>query len=152
MHTIADIYTDIYMCGQILLSFFLGALVGWERERRGRAAGIRTFGAIAVGACAFGLISLYGLPLNGFMGDPSRIASNVVVGVGFLGAGMIFRGESNMVSGLTTAATLWVTASVGLGIAFKMYAMSVLVAIIMFLVLLMPKLSWWKLVSTKKSR
>lgn len=135
---------------QLIIAFFLGGLIGWERERHGRAAGIRTFGAISVGACVFGLISLYGLPSLGYLGDPSRIASNVVVGVGFLGAGMIFRGDDKTILGLTTAATLWVTSAVGLAVAFSMYAIAGLVTVIMILALWLPKMSWWHWISTKK--
>ena len=74
------------------------------------AQGFRTFGAIAVGSCLFGLISQN----VGGVADIARIASQVVVGVGFLGAGVIFR-QGDYVAGLTTAATLWGTAAVGLG-------------------------------------
>jgi putative Mg2+ transporter-C (MgtC) family protein len=145
--------STIVMLAQVLVAFLLGALIGWERERHGREAGIRTFGAIAVGACVFGLISIYGLDgLGLFTGDPTRIASNVVVGVGFLGAGIIFHRDGDHVAGLTTAATLWTTAAVGLAVAFHMYSIAFLVTLIMFLVLWLPKVSWWKWVSAKKNR
>lgn len=145
--------STITMIVQVLVAFFLGALIGWERERHGREAGIRTFGAIAVGACVFGLISIYGLGEIGiFGGDPTRIASNVVVGVGFLGAGIIFHRDGDHVAGLTTAATLWTTAAVGLAVAFHMYSIAFLVTLIMFLILWLPKVSWWKWVSAKKNR
>lgn len=139
---------QIGMSLQIFIAFLLGGLLGWERERAGHEAGIRTFGAIAVGACVFGLISIHGIPA----GDPSRIASNVVVGVGFLGAGLIFRHEGLRIAGLTTAATLWCTASVGLAIAYNMYLIALVTTLIIFLGLWLARTPWWKLISAKKNR
>lgn len=146
-----DVFIELHMVVQVIVAFLLGALIGWEREIHGREAGIRTFGAIAVGSCVFGLISLHGLAALGLpLGDPSRIASNVVVGVGFLGAGVIFRPSTDHVAGLTTAATLWSTAAVGLAMAFRMYTIAGLVTVILFLMLWLPRLSWWKMISGKK--
>ena len=90
------------------------------------AAGIRTYAAISMGACAFGLISMH---VNA--PDPTRIAAQIVSGIGFIGAGIIFkRGVS--INGLTTAAAIWATAAVGLAIAFKMLVLPTLAAIILF--------------------
>lgn len=148
-----DVGIELHLVIQVLIAFLLGGIIGWERERHGREAGIRTFGAISIGSCVFGLISLHGVPGLVAIGvDPTRIAANVVVGVGFLGAGIIFHRDSDHVLGLTTAATLWATAAVGLAVAFKMYTIAVLVTIIMLLMLWLPKLSWWKLVSAKRSK
>jgi putative Mg2+ transporter-C (MgtC) family protein len=133
------------MVGQVIIALVLGSLLGWEREWRGFPAGIRTYGAIAVGSCVFGLISVYGIPGTT---DPLRIASQVVVGVGFLGAGMIFR-QGDVVGGLTSAATLWATASIGLAIAFKMFFIGVLTGGIIFLLLTLPRMKWWKYISHK---
>lgn len=147
-----DFKLQLIMTLQIFVAFILGAVLGWERERRGHQAGIRTFAAIAGGACVFGLISLYGANygVDAAHADPSRIASNIVVGVGFLGAGVIWRGEGSRVAGLTTAATLWTTAAVGLAVAYHMYVISAITTIIMFTLLWLPRLSWWKLISGKK--
>ncbi|WP_197424607.1 MgtC/SapB family protein [Phenylobacterium sp. CCH12-B4] len=90
--------------GRIALAAVLGALIGWERERRGREAGIRTYMATALGACAFGLISAA-------IGDQGRISAGIVTGIGFIGAGIILR-DAGRVTGLTTAATLWASAAV----------------------------------------
>ena len=148
-----SINIELHMIIQVLIAFLLGGIIGWERELHGRQAGIRTFGAISIGACVFGLISLYGVPgLVAHGLDPTRIASNVVVGVGFLGAGIIFHPEGNRVLGLTTAATLWATAAVGLAVAFHMYIIAALVTIIMLLMLWLPKLSWWKWISAKRNQ
>jgi putative Mg2+ transporter-C (MgtC) family protein len=138
---------EIYMMIQVALAFLAGAIIGWEREHRGAQAGIRTFGYIAMGACVYGVISR-NLP---FPADPSRIASQVAIGVGFIGAGVIFR-VGDHVGGLTTAATLWCTSAIGLAIAFGMYTISILSTLIIFIFLRMPRSKWWGLVSAKVSR
>lgn len=131
---------------RILLSFLLGGLIGWERELHGISAGIRTYGSIALGSCVFGILSLS--ILNS---DPSRIAAQIVTGVGFLGGGVIFR-KDNYVSGLTTAATLWATAAVGLAVSFGFYFVSFLTSLLLFVLLYLPRLDWWKKVSGKVKR
>ncbi|TDE16671.1 MgtC/SapB family protein [Dyadobacter psychrotolerans] len=105
---------DIY---KLLLSFLLGAIIGTEREYRSKSAGLRTLILIAVGSTLFTIISIKIGP------DAGRIAANIVTGIGFLGAGIIFR-EDNRVVGLTTAAIVWVTAALGMGIGAGMYAIS----------------------------
>ena len=126
-----DWKTELLMAGQISLAALFGGIIGCERERRGQEAGVRTFGMVALGACVFGLVSLHA---RGAV-DTTRIASQVVVGIGFLGAGIILHREGK-VTGLTTAATLWATAAVGLAVAFSMYVVALLaVAIVMGLLL-----------------
>jgi putative Mg2+ transporter-C (MgtC) family protein len=134
---------DLEFLMRVLIALLLGGLIGWERERHGISAGIRTYGAIALGACVFGIVSI-----NILGADPSRIASQVATGVGFLGGGVIFR-QGDYVSGLTTAATLWATAAIGLAVAFGMYAISILTSILIFLLLYLPRLPWWKKISSK---
>lgn len=107
----------------------LGVLVGLERQMHGREAGMRTYGAVALGACVFALVSSH---IPG--ADPSRMAANIVTGVEFLGAGVILRTEGRTV-GLTTAATLWAVAEVGTAIGFGMYVLATLAAILTFLLL-----------------
>lgn len=138
---------DFELVLRVLIACLLGGMIGWERERHGISAGIRTYGAIALGACVFGIVSMGAGP----SADPSRIAAQVVTGIGFLGGGLIFR-EGNYVTGLTTAATLWSTAAVGLAISFGFYVIGILTAVIIFLLLYLPKLSWWKKISRKVSR
>lgn len=137
--------TDIHMLMRVIIASLLGAFIGWERERHGISAGIRTYGAICLGACVFGIVSL------NVMGgaDPSRIAAQVATGIGFLGGGVIFR-QDKYVSGLTTAATLWATAALGLTVAFGMYMIAVLTSIIIYLMLYLPRLHWWKNISGKR--
>lgn len=132
---------EIEIVMRVFISCLLGGMIGWERERQGISAGIRTYSAISLGSCVFGILSLFGT-------DPSRIAAQVVTGIGFLGGGLIFR-EGNYVTGLTTAATLWATASVGLAISFGFYLIGCVTAILIFLLLFLPRLHWWKKISSK---
>jgi putative Mg2+ transporter-C (MgtC) family protein len=147
---IANLMTDLEIVMRVVVAFLLGALIGWERERHGGiSAGIRTYGAIALGACTFGIVSFS----IGGGADPSRVAAQVVSGIGFLGGGIIFRqqkeGGAAFVTGLTTAATLWATAAVGLAVALGMYMISFLTAILIYALLFLPRLKWWKHISSK---
>lgn len=137
--------TDLEMFFRIIFACFLGALIGWERERHRNiiSAGIRTYGAISMGACTFGIVGIYFAD-----SEPSRVAAQVVSGIGFLGGGIIFR-QGDYVTGLTTAATLWATAAVGLAVSSGLYFTSMLTAILIFLLLYMPRLAWWKKISAK---
>lgn len=134
------------MAIQAVVAAFLGGFVGWERERHGREAGIRTYAAVSLGACIFGLVSTH----LSETGDKARIAAQVVSGVGFLGAGVILR-EGGQVTGLTTAATLWATAAVGLAIAFQMYALGILTAIIIYVLLALHHFPGWQRIKSKQS-
>lgn len=110
----------------------LGAAIGYERELRGKGAGLRTHMLVALGSALFMTISIYGFPeANRF--DASRVAAGVVGGLGFLCAGIIMKNRH--VSGLTTAAGLWVTGAVGLGMGGGMYELSVLCTVLMILCL-----------------
>lgn len=140
--TIMEVQPELEVFARVVIAFLLGALIGWERERHGISAGIRTYGSISLGACVFGVLS-YNIGA-----DPSRIAAQVVTGVGFLGGGVIFR-QGDYVSGLTTAATLWATAAIGLAVSFGMYLVSILTSILIFLLLYLPRLPWWKKVTGK---
>lgn len=112
----------------ILAAFFAGA-VGFDREARHKSAGLRTHMLVGIGAAVFALISL-SFPAS----DPSRIAAQVVVGVGFLGAGVIFR-QASGVRGLTTAAGLWVTASIGVLTASGLLLEALMATLLAMLVL-----------------
>ena len=141
-----DWKTEALMAAQAILAAFLGGLIGWEREQHGREAGIRTYAAVCLGACVFGLVSSH---VPG-LGDRTRIAAQVVSGVGFLGAGVILR-DQGRVTGLTTAGTLWATAAVGLAIAFGMYALGVLTALIIFGLLALHHCPGWARLKSKQS-
>jgi putative Mg2+ transporter-C (MgtC) family protein len=98
---------------RFLLATALGAGIGYQRERAGKRAGVRTHILVSSGAALFTLASIYGF--GGGTADISRVAAGVVVGVGFIGGGVIFRGaRGDEIAGLTTAATIWMTAAIGL--------------------------------------
>lgn len=100
---------------KIALAFLLGGIIGIEREYLNKAAGLRTLILICVGSCLYTIFSILLAEKT-----PDRIASNIVTGIGFLGAGVIFK-EENRVKGLTTAASIWVTAAIGMGIGAGYY-------------------------------
>ena len=122
---------DVQMFLRLLVAVVLGALVGYERERAGKPAGVRTHGMVSLGAALFAVVSLHGF---GGTGDPARVAAQIVTGIGFLGAGAILHQRSN-VHGLTTAASLWVTAAIGLAVGVGMVFMSLATAVLVFLLL-----------------
>lgn len=96
---------------KLLLAVVVGGIIGAEREIRNRSAGFRTIILICVGSALFTIVSMK----IGGAANPDRIASNIITGIGFIGAGVIFRGQSH-VSGITTAATIWIAAALGMSI------------------------------------
>lgn len=113
------------MALQVAYATLLGGVIGLEREDDENSAGMGTYAAVCLGACSFGLVSLH-------IGasDPTRLAAQVVSGVGFLGAGVILR-DQGRITGLTTAATIWATASVGLATAYSMFVLASLTTLIL---------------------
>ena len=122
---------DLEMVLRIVLAFGLGAVLGWERDRAGRPAGLRTHMMVSAGSAAFTLVSIYGFPDPGagLPRDPARVAAQIVSGVGFLGAGTIFRTPST-VRGLTTAASIWLAAAIGMMAGVGMYAVAIITALL----------------------
>lgn len=130
---------DLSISLKIVVSFILGSLLGIEREVRHKPAGIRTHALVCMGAALFTLLSIYGF--SGFSNlymyrnmDPARVAAQIVVGVGFIGGGIIFK-ESESIKGITTAASIWVTAGLGMGIAVGMYVPVAVTAVLALLAL-----------------
>ncbi len=120
---------QIDMAVRLVIAAGMGMAIGVERELREQAAGLRTHMLVAVGSCLFTVVSAYGFQAPGTTVDPSRVAAQIVTGIGFLGAGAIMR-EGLSVRGLTTAASLWITAAVGMAVGLGMYwASGVAVAI-----------------------
>lgn len=119
---------------RMLLACFCGSIIGLERSRRQKDAGIRTHMIVALGSALIMIVSKYGfmdiMHIEGIRADASRIASNVVTGVGFLGAGVIFVRDVS-IKGLTTAAGIWTTAGVGLAIGAGEYELGIAASIIM---------------------
>ncbi|MBN2120154.1 MAG: MgtC/SapB family protein [Candidatus Omnitrophica bacterium] len=125
---------------RIVLAVIFGGLIGLEREHKGRAAGLRTHVLVCMGSCLIMLVSLSVFeayksqtPL-----DPGRIAAGVVTGIGFLGAGTIIRSVQH-VSGLTTAASIWVSAGIGIGVGCGLYFASFLVTVFALVTLVLFK-------------
>jgi len=129
---------------RLLVALILGAVVGFEREQKEHAAGLRTLALVSLGCALFTIVSAYGflelLTIPHTTVDPTRIASYIVAGIGFLGGGTIFLSRQNeKVKGLTTAATIWVIAAVGIacGIGMILEAL-VTTAMVLFILFLLP--------------
>lgn len=124
--------TSVLQIQLLLATFVLCSLVGIERQVRQKSAGYRTHVLVGVGSCAFTLVSAYGFDM--VLGadvnlDPSRIAAQIVSGIGFLGAGVIFKGR-NVVRGLTTAATVWEAAAIGMACGAGMVSLGIFVTVL----------------------
>jgi putative Mg2+ transporter-C (MgtC) family protein len=122
---------EVWMLARLVIAVLLGGIIGYERERAAKPAGVRTHGMVSLGAALFAVISLYGF---GERGDPARVAAQIVSGIGFLGAGLILHHRGS-VQGLTTAASVWVTAAIGLAVGVGMAAMAVVTALLVYLLL-----------------
>jgi len=126
--------TEVTMMLRLLLSAVLGGVIGFERERAKKPAGLRTHILICLGACLFTVVSIYG-----FGGDIARVAAGVVTGIGFIGAGAIIRGgREGVIAGLTTAATIWAVAGIGLAAGAGLYLVAVVATLLILLVLIIP--------------
>ncbi len=121
------------ICVRLLVALFLGALLGYERESVGAAAGLRTHMLVAVGSALFVMVPLQaGLSLS----DVTRVLQGITAGIGFLGAGAILKlKENNQIMGLTTAANIWLTAAVGVAAGMGLEATAVLSAVVAWLIL-----------------
>jgi len=125
--------SEIDIVIRILVAAFLGGLIGFEREIDGESAGIRTHVLVAVGSATFAILSF------SITGDASRIVAGVVTGIGFLGAGTIFK-STDKIKGLTTAAALWCVAAVGLSCGLQYFFLATTLAIVVFFVLFIKKI------------
>jgi putative Mg2+ transporter-C (MgtC) family protein len=116
---------------QLILAVVLGSLIGLERELKKKGAGIQTYSLVSLGSCLFSLIafSLGNLKII----DPSSILVSIAVGMGFIGAGAIFRGETQ-VFGLTTAAGLWTVAAIGLAVGAKLYSLAIFSTVLVLII------------------
>lgn len=113
----------------IFISVVLGILIGAEREYRNKSAGLRTFILICFGSCLFTILSI-----KIGVDDPDRIAANIITGIGFLGAGVIFKGD-NKIDGITTATTIWATASIGMAVGSGYVYLAVLGTVLVLVIL-----------------
>jgi putative Mg2+ transporter-C (MgtC) family protein len=126
--------TELEMVLRVLLAAALGAAVGYQRAAAHKPAGIRTHSLIAIGAALFTLAAPLAFP----DADPTRVSSGIVTGIGFLGAGAIIRREGGLVGGLTTAASIWVVAALGMAAGMGLYVIAAAVGAIVIVILLVP--------------
>lgn len=129
--------TDSQIILRLILSVFLSGFIGLERQIHRRSAGLRTHILVSLGSCLIMLTSLFVFDIyNGKVPlDPARIAAGVITGIGFLGAGTIIREREN-VRGLTTAASLWLVAAIGLAVGIGFYTASIATTALALIVLL----------------
>ena len=133
MEKILDIIVDFNCVStvfRLLLAVVLGGLIGSERGRHGRSAGLRTHIIICVGAALTSLVGLYAVEIIGKSGDALRISAQVISGIGFLGVGTILVRNNSIVTGLTTAAGLWTTATIGIAVGYGFYLGSIVATVI----------------------
>jgi len=129
-HFIPWDYSELaYQVLLLCISIIVGGIIGLEREYRNKSAGLRTFILVAFGSCLFTILSL-----TIGIGNPDRLAANIVTGIGFLGAGIIFK-DSNRIGGITTATSVWATASLGMAVGSGYFILAILGALLMLLVL-----------------
>jgi putative Mg2+ transporter-C (MgtC) family protein len=127
-----DFLDQAELVGKLLLAAFCGGLIGWQRDRHQYVAGLRTMALVAIGASLF-------TASNEVLGL-DRVVANIVTGIGFLGAGIIFR-EGGTVRGITTAATIWSVAAIGVAIGLELYLVALVATPLVFLILEMRPLS-----------
>ena len=127
---------ELEMVLRVLLAVALGAIIGFQRGKAEKPAGLRDLVLICAGAALFTVVSIYGFGVV----DQARVAAGIVTGIGFLGAGAIIRrGEGGVIKGLTTAATIWVTAGIGLAAGAGMYILATVTTFLVLVVLLLPR-------------
>lgn len=135
-----DIGLELLISAKMIISLILGALIGLDRERHKCEAGIRTYAAITVGATLFSSVA------DHIVGDPaasSRIVANIITGVGFLGAGVIYRSSDGTSRGLTTAATVWCTAAVGVAVGLNMFVIAIGATAILYALISLHHREWY---------
>lgn len=136
-----DVQFELIIVVKLIVSFLLGAFIGLDREKHGRDAGIRTYAAVCIGATLFTAVAVH---LESDVAAASRVIANIVTGVGFLGAGIIYRNSSAGTShGLTTAATVWCTAAVGVAIGLNMLIIAIVGAIALYFLLSLHHQHWY---------
>jgi len=132
--------SDLEMVGRILLAAVLGAGIGLQRELSGKPAGLRTHALICLGAALFTVVSYEGFGSGDAQWvDTSRVAAGVVTGIGFLGAGAIMREEKGKIAGLTTAASIWAIAAIGIAAGAGLYLMAAIASAVSAIILAIPK-------------
>ena len=140
--TAPELWVQVEYLVRILVAACLGLLIGSERKNRNKSAGIRTHVIVALGAALIMVVSKYGF-MDVEKADAARVAAQVVSGIGFLGAGVIFV-RNNLVNGLTTAAGIWATAGVGLALGSGMYVVGISSALlVLFIQFVMHRIAYF---------
>lgn len=124
--------SEVVLVFRLIIATLLGSTIGFEREKKHKPAGLRTHMLVSLGSCLITLVSL------SFGDDPARIASNIIVGIGFLGAGAIIA-QGKDVRGLTTAASIWTVAAVGLAVGVGQYLLAVVTTTLIYIILKLSK-------------
>jgi putative Mg2+ transporter-C (MgtC) family protein len=126
---------ELEMVLRILLAIFLGGIIGIQRGKAKKPAGLRDIVLICAGAALFTVVSVYGFDVT----DQARVAAGIVTGIGFIGAGAIIRSTEGGVMGVTTAATIWITAGIGMAAGAGIYIIASVSALVVLAVLLIPR-------------
>jgi putative Mg2+ transporter-C (MgtC) family protein len=147
-----DVENEFMIVLKLFIAFVLGAVVGLDREKHGSSAGIRTYAAVCLGATLFTAIGEHLQDIAA----ASRIIANILVGIGFLGAGIIYKNDkTNSSQGLTTAATIWCTAGIGVAVGLNMLIIAVAAAAAIYFLLSLHHHKWylrWKTNMQKKHK
>ena len=122
-------FNSLSISVRLLLAFVMGGAIGMERGRHGRAAGMRTHVLVCIGACMTALVGIHILTINPTE-NVTRIAAQVISGIGFLGAGMIMIRNQSVITGLTTAAGVWCTATIGIAVGYGFYLAAIVATVI----------------------
>ena len=134
-------FNDISVALRLLLALLMGGLIGMERGRHGRAAGMRTHVLVCLGSCMTALVGVYILQYINPAENVTRIAAQVISGIGFLGAGTILIRNQAIITGLTTAAGVWCTATIGIALGYGFYLGAIITtAITIFTATLLTRL------------
>ncbi|HEX8517863.1 MAG TPA: MgtC/SapB family protein [Bacteroidia bacterium] len=148
-----DLSIELIIVLKLLFALLLGGIIGLDRERHGKDAGIRTYAAVCVGSAIFTCIG--NLMIEDVTAG-SRIIANIITGVGFLGAGIIYRNDAEgSASGLTTAATVWCTAALGVAVGLNMFIIAVTGTLVLYFLLSLQHHKWylkWKAMLAEKDR
>ena len=126
------------LCLRLVLAAVLGGVLGGERERRDRPAGLRTYMLVSLGSCLFTILSTTAFPDS----ESARVAANILTGIGFIGAGTVFRergDDDGRVKGVTTAAGLWACAGIGMAVATDFYWLAIIATVIVFVLFTLVK-------------
>ncbi len=127
---------DLEMVLRLLLATALGGVIGFQRERSGKEAGLRTNMLICLGSALFTVLSIYAFSGS----DPARIAAGIATGIGFIGAGVILHRTGGVVLGLTSAATIWTVAAIGMAAGAGLYIVAPAATVLALVILLLPHL------------